>query len=126
MTQSEQFDRFLTLVARYLYDQGWYTQSHYVQTRTTYEAVEEYLENHCYSREKSRLLVEQFRQQATQKDMTDNEQKRIWDEGWKAFWDGKKQDACPDYPEQEQRDEWMSGWLTAQSSEESASPTEIS
>ncbi len=127
MNKNGEFDRFLTLLARYLYNQGWYTQGHYVQARTTYEEVETYLAEHCYSREKSKQIVEDIKQQMLKGNMTDKEQNlRIWDEGWKAFWSGSKQDACPDYPELEQRDEWMSGWLTAQSSEESAAPTEIS
>ncbi len=126
MSDNKEFDKFLTLLARYLYDQGWYTQGHYVQSRTTYEEVEKYLGDHCFSKEKSQQIVEQFKQQVVKENMTKSEQIRIWDEGWKAFWDGAKQDTCPNYPDQEQRDEWMSGWLTAQSSEQSAAPTEIS
>lgn len=38
----------------------------------------------------------------------------IWDRGWNDFWDGKNQNDCPTYPEQEERDEWMLGWLAAQ------------
>ena len=121
------FDRFLNLLEDYLYEQGWYVNGRYIREKYfTYMAVEDYLEAHCYSRPKSKEIVENFRQQAKKDSMEETERKNIWDEGWSAFWSGKKQDACPDYSEQEKRDEWMSGWLTAQSSDESASPTEIS
>ena len=49
--------------------------------------------------------------------MTDNEKKEYWNEGWDDYWDGIEQNDCPTYPEQEKRDEWMLGWLTAQSAD---------
>ena len=38
----------------------------------------------------------------------------VWDLGWNAYWAGKPQADMPDYLFQEVRDEWMTGWLTAQ------------
>lgn len=125
-TANDDFEQFLTLLDEFLYSQGWYTNGWYIREKChTYEEIENYLEEHCYSRAKSKEVVETIRQKV-KGHMTDSEQKSIWDKGWQAFWSGSKQDTCPDYPEQEQRDEWMSGWLTAQSSEASIAPTEIS
>ena len=42
---------------------------------------------------------------------------RIWGEGWDAYWFGLNQDSCPNYSDQEERDEWMMGWLSAQSAD---------
>jgi ribosome modulation factor len=41
--------------------------------------------------------------------------REYWDRGWNDYWNGVKQNNCPTYEEQEKRDEWMLGWLTAQS-----------
>ena len=49
--------------------------------------------------------------------MTDDQLKEYWDRGWNDYWDGKKQNNCPTWPDQEKRDQWMMGWLTAQSTE---------
>ena len=123
----EEFERFLNLLDDYLYNHGWYINGWYIREKCfTYLAVEDYLEEHCYSRAKSKEVVEYVRELAQKGTMSIKEQPTVWDAGWNAFWSGSKQDACPDYPEQELRDEWMSGWLTAQSAEESAAPTEIS
>ena len=50
--------------------------------------------------------------------MTDARRKELCDLGWESYWEGKTQNDCPDYPNQEERDEWMSGWLSAESSDE--------
>jgi len=50
--------------------------------------------------------------------MTDYEKLQAWDAGFKAYWEKKPQTDCPDYPESDLRDEWMTGWLTAQSADE--------
>jgi hypothetical protein len=49
--------------------------------------------------------------------MTEEIRQKLWDEGWKAYWDKKGQDACTTDPDQEMRDAWMDGWLTAQSAD---------
>lgn len=49
--------------------------------------------------------------------MTEEIRQKLWDQGWKAYWDKKEQDACPSDPDQEIRDAWMDGWLTAQNAE---------
>lgn len=119
------FDRFLNLLEDYLYEQGWYVNGRYIREKCfTYMAVEDYLEAHCYSRAKSKEIVEDIRRQAKKDNMDETTRKSIWNEGWEAFWAKKGQDACPSYPEQEQRDEWMSGWLTAQSAEILPLPSE--
>jgi len=46
--------------------------------------------------------------------MTDERRKELGDLGWKAYWDRKSLEDCPDLPLQEERDEWVSGWLSAQ------------
>ena len=46
--------------------------------------------------------------------MTEKERTEIYDAGWRGFFDGKTLEECPDYPEQEQRDEWCCAWLSAQ------------
>lgn len=48
-------------------------------------------------------------------DMTEERRKEIYDLGWKAYFDHKSIEDCPDYPTQEERDEWYSAWASAQS-----------
>ncbi len=45
--------------------------------------------------------------------MTESQRKESYDAGWDGFFAGKTQQECPDYPEQEMRDEWNIGWLSA-------------
>lgn len=45
--------------------------------------------------------------------MTESQRKESYDSGWDGFFTGKMQQDCPDYPEQEMRDEWNIGWLSA-------------
>jgi len=46
--------------------------------------------------------------------MTDERRKEIYDAGWKAYFDNKPIEDCPDYTEHEERDEWCCAWLSAQ------------
>lgn len=46
--------------------------------------------------------------------MTDERQKEIYDAGWKAYFDHKPIEDCPDYTEHEERDEWCCAWLSGQ------------
>jgi len=57
------FNDFLEALGDYLYKQGWYVNGQYIKQKCkTYKEVEDYLEEHCYSRPKSKQIVEQFRQ----------------------------------------------------------------
>jgi hypothetical protein len=49
--------------------------------------------------------------------MTDERQKELHDLGWDAYWDKKTIEDCPDLPLQEERDEWVIGWYSAQSAD---------
>ena len=49
--------------------------------------------------------------------MTEDQLKEYWDRGWNDYWNGVNQNNCPTWPDQEKRDQWMMGWLTAQSTE---------
>ena len=49
--------------------------------------------------------------------MTDYDKLKAWDTGFKAYWEKKEQPDCPDYSSQDERDEWMMGWLTAQTAD---------
>lgn len=59
MTDAEQshFNRFMAVLQDFLYDQGWYTQSMYVEKRRTYAEVEQYLIDHCYGSTEAREIV---------------------------------------------------------------------
>ena len=45
--------------------------------------------------------------------MTESERKESCDAGWAGYFDGKKLEDCPDYPDKDMRDEWCISWLTA-------------
>jgi ribosome modulation factor len=47
--------------------------------------------------------------------MTESQRKESYDAGWDGYFAGKTQQDCPSYPEQDMRDEWNIGWLSAQS-----------
>ena len=49
--------------------------------------------------------------------MTDEVRKQITDAGWDGYFGGKTLEDCPDYPTQEERDEWVGGWYMAQSAD---------
>jgi hypothetical protein len=49
--------------------------------------------------------------------MTDEARKKIYDDGWDGYFNGKTLNDCPDYPNQDERDEWNAAWLAAQSTE---------
>jgi hypothetical protein len=38
--------------------------------------------------------------------MTEEARKKIYDDGWAGYFAGKTIEECPDYPTQEERDEW--------------------
>jgi ribosome modulation factor len=46
--------------------------------------------------------------------MTEEARKKIYDVGWDGYFNGKTLEDCPDYPAQEERDEWCCAWLSAQ------------
>lgn len=46
--------------------------------------------------------------------MTDERQSELHGLGWDAYWAGKTTDDCPDFPLQEERDEWIVGWFSVQ------------
>jgi ribosome modulation factor len=46
--------------------------------------------------------------------MTEEARKKIYDAGWDGYFNGKTLEDCPDYPAQEERDEWCCAWLSAQ------------
>jgi hypothetical protein len=46
--------------------------------------------------------------------MTEEARKKIYDAGWAGYFDGKTLEECPDYPNQDERDEWCCAWLSAQ------------
>ena len=54
----DHFIRFLYEMSIYLYFQGWYSQIYYIVEKcSTFEEVEEYLCQHCYSRDKSKKIL---------------------------------------------------------------------
>lgn len=56
--------------------------------------------------------------------MTEEARKKIYDDGWAGYFDGKTLEDCPDYPTQEERDVWNMAWLAAQGTE-TFSPTYV-
>lgn len=46
--------------------------------------------------------------------MTEENKNIFWGIGWDAFWYGIKSDECPNFPDQEKRDQWMFGWCAGQ------------
>ena len=59
----EHFQRFLSAMEYYLYDASWYTQSMYVKKCKTFDDVEKYLTDHCYSRSESAEIVAKIKLQ---------------------------------------------------------------
>ena len=45
--------------------------------------------------------------------MTEETRKKIYDAGWDGYFNGKTIEDCPDYPTQEERDEWCCAWASA-------------
>lgn len=45
--------------------------------------------------------------------MTEEARKKIYDAGWDGYFNGKTIEECPDYPTQEERDEWCCAWASA-------------
>ena len=45
--------------------------------------------------------------------MTEEARKKIYDDGWAGYFAGKTIEECPDYPTQEERDEWCCAWASA-------------
>ena len=50
----------------------------------------------------------------------DEKHSQIWHDGWEAYFEGLNQCPwraklmeCPNYPTQEEKDEWMRGWIAA-------------
>jgi hypothetical protein len=62
---SAHFDRFLTTLDGYLYQQGWYTNGAAIREKCkTFEEVEAYLSDHCYSKSEAKELVAKLRLQS--------------------------------------------------------------
>lgn len=52
------FERFLDAMDAYLIEDGWYINGKYIREKCkTFEDVEQYLFEHCYSRMESKMIV---------------------------------------------------------------------
>lgn len=52
------FNRFMEVLQKYLYENGWYTQSHYIGLKVnSFKEAEEYLALHCYDKRESKRIV---------------------------------------------------------------------
>lgn len=60
------FQLFLRALSDYLYSEGWYTQSDIITRAKSYEDVESYLTEHCYSAEETKEIVTKLKAQTKQ------------------------------------------------------------
>jgi hypothetical protein len=62
MNKEEHFNRFLDAIEDYLSTEGWYTQGYYIRQKCkTFEEVEKYLTDHCYTKIESKQIVDRIK-----------------------------------------------------------------
>ena len=64
LSERNHFNRFLDAIDDYLYGEGWYINGRCIRQKCkTFEEVEKYLFEHCYSKIESRGIVSKLRLQ---------------------------------------------------------------
>lgn len=102
---------FIANLDKFLYGEGWYVQGRHIIKRNlaTYEAVEQYLCDHCYDREEAAEIVRKIKQQTMNDPL-----KEYWERGYSEYWNGVNQNNCPTYPKLKMCDAWNEGWIFAE------------
>jgi hypothetical protein len=114
MMKNKYFEKFLDGIDDYLYEQGWYINGRCIREQCkSFEEVEAYLSDHCFSKAESHEVVSKLRLSV----MNEVEKDRVYDEGWNSYFNEILLDDNP-YTDKELYDEWTNGWLLARWADE--------
>lgn len=108
---SSEFAHFLCALDDFLAAEGWHINGRRILVRrlSSIDAVEKYLNDHCYDREESLEIVQKLWSEIMSEPM-----KEFWERGYNDYWNGIEQNNCPTWSNIEKRNAWNDGWIFAQ------------